>query len=336
VDKIEETCFVKKDVHMKKNAFLQFVLLIIMCFFLVGCAPKYQQEDTLIPISTSTELATLIITPIGTPTFIATPIMVEATPVHTMTSEEQKDFVKEFLSNSGDCKLPCWWNITPGQTWVDAEKTIQSFGGALVPVFPGYDPETTVYGTSIGLNNLIPGANIYIEEKEGLVYAWHISSDWERVNPEEFGYFWKNYSAQKIIKAYGMPDRILLHGRSTNSFYYGRNYELWLFYDELGFSILYEPLIPEYFSSAPFFRICSETDALIGIEFNMQVSSNPLPLDRFDQTLEEVRLGTEIGKSFMIRPLQEATGMNDEELYEAFMQEKDPCLAIPSDIWHVK
>lgn len=336
MDKIVETLFVNKDVHMKKNVFLQFVLLIGMSFSLVGCTPKYPQEDILIPISTSTELTTLIITPISTPTFIATPTLAEATPVRTMTSEEQKDFVKEFLADSGDCRLPCWWNITPGQTWKDAEKTIQSFGGTLVPVFPGYDPETTEYGTSIGLNNVIPSANIYIEEKHGLVYAWHISSDWERENPEEFGLFWKNYSAQKIIKAYGMPDRILLHGRNTNSFYYGRNYDLWLFYDELGFSILYEPLIPEYFSDAPFFRICSETDALLGIEFNMQEPNNPLPLDRFDKTFEEVRLGTEIGKSFVIRSLQEATGLSDEELYEAFMQEKDPCLAIPSDIWRVK
>jgi len=250
-----------------------------------------------------------------------------------MTFEEQKDFVKEFLSNSGDCQLPCWWNISPGQTWEYAEKNIQSLGSTLVPVFPGYDPETKVYGTPIILNNVIPNANIYIEEKQGLVYAWHISSDWERENPEKLSRIWKNYSAPKIIKAYGMPDRILLHGRNTNSFNYSRSYYLWLFYDKLGFSISYLSWVPEYFYGAPFFRICSETDTLISIELNIQASKNSLLLDRFDTMLEAIRLGDDIGKGFVIYSLQEVTNLSDDEIYQAYMQEKDPCLAIPSDIW---
>jgi hypothetical protein len=68
----------------------------------------------------------------------------------------------------------------------------------------------------------------------------------------------------------------------------------------------------------------------------MQSPDNSLPLERFDRTFEEVRLGTDIGKVLVIRSLQEATGMGTEELYEAFMQEKDPCLPIPSDIWRAK
>jgi len=318
---------------MEKDGFPKFVLLTILCFTITGCLPRYQREDTFVPVSTYTALPTLTITPISTPTFIATPTMDQTTPVNTMTFEEQKDFVKEFLSNSGNCRLPCWWNITPGQTWEYAEKNIQSLGSTLVLVFPGYDPETTVYGTPIILNNVIPNANIYIEEKQGLVYAWHVSSDWKRENPEELRRIWRNYSAPKIIKAYGMPDRILLHGRNTNSFYYGRSYYLWLFYDKQGFSIAYQPLIPDYFSGAPFFRICSETDALLRIEIDMQAPNNPLPLERFDEMFEAIRLGDDIGKDFVVRSLQEATGLSDEEIYQAYMQDKDPCFSIPSDIW---
>ncbi len=321
---------------MKTVVTSQVVLAITLSLLIGGCISTSTTKE--IPSPAPTHIALLIqtITQTITSTLVVTPTLVEATPVNTMASEEQKDFVNEFLSDSGECRLPCWWNITPGQTWKDAEKTIQDFGSALVPVFPGYDPKTTQYGTSIRLNNLIPRANIYIEEKQGLVYAWHVSSAWNLENREEFRHIWKNYSAQKIIKVYGMPDRILLHGKNTNSFYYGRDYSLWLFYDELGFSISYRPLIPKYFSGAPFFRICSETDILAGIEFNMQAPSNPLPLERFDRTFEEIRLGTDIGKGVVIRSLQEATGLSDEEIYQAFMQEKDPCLAIPSDIWSVK
>lgn len=67
----------------------------------------------------------------------------------------------------------------------------------------------------------------------------------------------------------------------------------------------------------------------------MQMSTNSLPLERFDGMFEAIRLGEDIGKGFVIRSLQESTGLSDEELYHAYMQEKDPCFAIPSDIWEV-
>jgi hypothetical protein len=253
-----------------------------------------------------------------------------------MTSEEQKNFVRKFLSDSADCRLPCWWNVTPGQAWEDAEKIIQGFGGVLVPGIPGYDPGTTTYGTSIVLRNVIPDGAISLEEKQELVHAWRISSTGGVENPEEFRRVWKSYLAQEIVTMYGMPDRIMLHGDpASNSLQYGL-YSLWLFYDKLGFSILYEARIPKYFFGAPFFRICSETDPLLSIEINTQSPDNPLPLDRFDRTLEEVRLGTDIGKVIVIHSLQEATGMDDAEIHNMFIRNEGACPVIPSDIWSVR
>jgi hypothetical protein len=291
-------------------------------------------SPTVVP--THTALPTLTVTSTITPTLTASPTLVDATPVNTLTLEQQKSFVTEFLSDNGDCRLPCWWNITPSQTWENAEKTIRGLGGVLVPSIPGYDPETTKYGTSIVLRNVILEGHISLEEKQGLVHAWHISSTGGVKNPEEFRRFWKNYLAQKIVKAYGMPDRILLRGDpSSSSLHYGL-YSLWLFYDKLGFSILYEGRIPRYFFGAPFFRICSETDPLLNIELHTQSPDNHLPLDRFDRTLEEVRLETDIGKILVIRSLQEATGLDDTEIYNTFIQNERACFAIPSDIWRVK
>jgi hypothetical protein len=279
-------------------------------------------------------LTTLINTPINTPAFIATPTLVKAIPVDTMTSEEQKNFVGDFLSDSVDCRLPCWWNITPGQAREEAKKTIQSYGGGLVPGESWYDPEITTYGTSIVLKNVLPNeSTISLEEKQGSVYAWHILGLGGVQNPEKFRRTWKNYLAQEVVKTYGMPDRIFLRGDpASNPLQYGF-YSLWLFYDELGFSIVYEARIPMYFFDAPFFRICSETDPLLNIKIHTQSPENPLSLERFDRTFEDVLLGTDIGKLMVITSLQEATGLSNEELYQAFMQEKDACLAVPSDIW---
>lgn len=323
---------------MKENIFPKPLLLSIL-FLIVGCVPESTPEITNVPLATSTALAILNATPISTPVIITAPTPVEVTAVNTMTSDEQKNFVRTFLLDSGDCRLPCWWEITPGDTWGEAEQKMYEFGASFGPVFSGQDSGSTVYATSITVTRSILGAerdNVFLEEKDGLAYAWHLISDGNRVKSNEFRRSWRNYSAQKILKAYGMPDEILLKGVNTHGFYYDRLYSLWVFYDKLGFSLLYEALVQEYFSDASFFRICSEYDPLLTIEINTQSPDNPLPLERFDRTFEQIRLGTDIGKGFVIRSLNEVTGLSDEEIYETYIQEKNPCFTIPADIWWVK
>lgn len=317
---------------MRKKAVAQLIPRFLL-LLIVGCTSTAPIADSPSSVPPHTMLPTLTVTSTITPTLTAIPTLVEATPVNTMTTEERKNFLTQFLSDSGDCLLPCWWDITPGQSWKDAEKVIHKLGGNLVVAFPGYDPRTTVYGTYI--IDGIPTNDISIEEKDGLAYSWHINST-NSQDSETLRRIWKNYSAQKIVTKYGMPERILLRGNpATNSLQYGL-YSLWLFYNELGFSMLYEAKIPKYFFGGPFFRICSETDPLLNIEINRQSPDNSLALDRFDRTLEEVRLGTDIGKVLVIHSLQEATGLDDTEIYNTFMQNEGACFAIPSDIWRAK
>jgi hypothetical protein len=318
---------------MKENTITPYVLGFTLLLFIGGCTSTSPPDEVPNPVPAHRVLSTLTATVTVMPTLAITPTLLETTPISTATTEERRNLFREFMSHNGSCRLPCWWHVTPGQAWEDAEKTIQGLGGALVPGIPGYDPETTTYGTSITVKNIIPDGTISLEEKQGLVHAWHISSTGGVDNPEEFRRFWKNYLAQKIVTMYGMPDRILLHGDpAPNALQYGL-YSLWLFYDELGFSILYEARIPKYFFDAPFFRICSETDPLLNIEINTQSPDNFLPLDRFDRTLEQVRLVTDMGKLIVIRSLQEATGLDDTEIYDTFLQNEVACFAIPSDIW---
>lgn len=302
-----------------KNA-RHFSLLFTISFSLLACTLSSWQEDVLKPTSS----------PIILPTLTVIASVADATPFNTMTSQEQKNFIKEFLFDSGDCQLPCWWNIPPDQTWTDAEKRIHNLGGSLIEVFPGYDSEATVYLIDI---DALPINNLYLEKKHGAVYAWHVLSTGGVVNPDRFGDNWESYLAQNIINRYGRPERILINSSpSFNSLEYGL-YSLWLFYDKLGFSIRYDARIPKSYSNSAYFNICPSTDPLLNLEFNMQSPNNPLPLDRFDLILEDIRLQTETGKITVLHTIQKATGLNDEEIYNVFMQEKNPCFAISSDIW---
>jgi hypothetical protein len=319
---------------MNKNIITQYVLRFALLLLISGCISTPPTDVFLGPVPTHTVLPTSTAAPTTTPTFVVTPTLIEATPAQTATTDERKNYFSEFLSNNGGCRLPCWWSITPGQTLGDVERAIHRLGGVSGAVFPGYDPGTTVYGVGgLPLTGATNTSDVYFEEKDGLVYAWHITSTGYQY--EEFRRLWKNYSPQKIVAEYGMPDRILLWAfPSPDLLRYGV-YSEWLFYDELGFSIRYDARIPKYFSGAPFFRICSN-DPLLEIELNMQSPDNGLPLDRFDKILEDIRLGTDTGKLRLVHSLQEATNLNDMEIYNIFIQDEEPCFAIPSDIWLTK
>lgn len=282
---------------MKKNTITQHILRFTL-LLIGGCTSISPTEEFLSPIPTHTILPTLTVTPTITPT------LVEAIPINTATTEEQINFLREFMSHDGDCRLPCWWGISPGQTLEDAEKEIHKLRGVSGEVFPGYDPDTTVYGVGgipliVDVTGVTHSDTVYFEEKQGLVYAWHITSTVGYDYPEEFNRAWKNYSAQKIVMEYGTPNRVMLWVVPSPDFLRYGVYSLWLFYDELGFSIRYDGRIPKYFSGAPFFRICSGIDPLLEIELNMQSPDNNLPLERFDIILEDVRLGTNTGKSML-------------------------------------
>ena len=110
-------------------------------------------------------------------------------------------------------------------------------------------------------------------------------------------------------------------------------YHLWLFYDRLGFMIQY----PGGMRDASVLRICPVSEAMQAIELNLQASNTPLPLERFDGILEDIRLQTETGKTRGLHTIQEATGMNEKELYDLFVTEEDlTCFETPSNIWDVK
>ncbi len=299
-----------------------------MLLLIGSCTPNSPPAGLHNPTPTRTLLTMLTAAPTITPT------LPMATPANTMTTQEQKDFFREFLSNNGGCSLPCWWGIIPGQTtWGDAEKTIHRLGGVLVAVFPGYESETTVYGVGgldlIDITGKPISNDVSFEEKNETVYATHVTSEGHDY-PVEFQSVWQNYSPQKIVAAYGMPDRILLNAVTSYEIYGG--YHLWFFYDKLGFSIRYSG----GFSATPIFHICLGIKTTSKIDLNLQSPENSLPLERFDVILEDIRLGTDTGKLRVVQSLKDATGLNDIEIYNTFIENEEACFDTPPDIWVVK
>ena len=255
-------------------------------------------------------------------------------PVNTLTAQEREGFVREMLTSSSNCKLPCWWGITPSiTTWAETEQLLQ-YLGARIGASPGYDPDTVFHGTAgFDFEGLSLKNSLSFQEYNGIIDAILIRSDGYN-KLEEFQVLWRDYAPPKVIMTYGVPDRVWLTIPSSFTSEY-RGYYLWLFYDKTGFMIRYHGQVLD----APILHICPRFggDGYIAqIEIRMQSPDSSLPLDRFDAILEDVRKRTDTGKLRVIHSIQEATGLDEKELYRIFVQENPACFDTPRDIWTSK
>lgn len=302
-----------------------FSIFITAIQFIVSCKPVMPTSES-VDITPTTALPVLPSTQTTIPTLMKTPL-----PANTLAAPEREDFVRARMIDSSNCKLPCWWDITPAETaWAETEKMLQ-YLGVRIGTSAGYDPNTVFHGTGgfdfdgISLKN-----SFSFQEYNGVVDAILVRSDGYN-NLEEFGMLWENYSPQKLVMTYGVPDRVWLTVPSSFSSEY-RGYYLWLFYDKAGFMIRYHGHVLD----ASILHICPrfEVDGYIAqIELRLQSPENSLPLDRFDAILEDVRKGTDTGKLRVIHSIQEAAGFTEQEFYRIFMQENPACFDTPRDLW---
>src|SRR5688572_27007039 len=107
----EVDCLYNRGRSMKKT----IILLLISIGSIVGCLPA-------VPVNTATLQPTLM-------------------------PQERENYVRESFSSSSNCKLPCWWGITPGETtWKDTEELLH-YLGVRIGAAPGYGSNTVFHGT---------------------------------------------------------------------------------------------------------------------------------------------------------------------------------------------
>ena len=288
----------------------------------VSCGLIFPQ-DSIEDLATSTVSLSPTITDTAIPA--KTPL-----PLNTLTPPEREEFVRVSLLNSANCKLPCWWGIIPGETtWQDTEELLHFLGVRIAEV-PGYDPNTVLHGTGgFDFEGTSIKNGIFFQEADGIVDAILINSDGYN-NLAEFQDLWRNYSPQRILETYGAPDRIWLN--VTEPYGSARGYHLWFFYDKQGFMIRY----PGDVVDAPILHICPVIEGMRAIDLSLQAPDSSLLLERFDAILEDIRLQTETGKTRELHSIQDATGLDEKQFYDAFMQEEPACFDTPQNIWTVK
>jgi hypothetical protein len=312
---------------MTKNIFCLHLSWIVALLCSSGCysptaVTNSNEEETPSPSSSSEDLQP---TATETTTVIPSPFF---TPLPTIAVEEQENYIKEFLETNTDCRLPCWWGVTPGKTsWQETESLLRHLGATIFP-FQMESGGNRYAVRLLGLPQLAlsfregkaPGSSVNI-----IYVGGNISGAQDQ---REFEAFWENYSPKEVMSKYGVPSRILLYTMGTlgQTDLGIHGYTLWIFYDSLAFMIRYDGFIADEETFRFCFNLNQGANDIDRIELILQRPDYSLPLEHLDSILS-----TNPSRGI---PIQNVTNINVEEFHQLFTQiEKPHCLETPHDIW---
>ncbi len=279
---------------------------------MAGSSPPapYPVESTTEMIATRTlDLEpTLVATRLPSETSTATH---EAKPASTSVPDGGNTLTNLLRSN-GDCLLPCWWGIMPGETsWTSAEALLKPLSSRIVPFNQGsyvvyFAYHDTTQNDPAGLLSSL------FAVREQTVQL--LSSN---------GKTGGSYVPSQILTEYGPPDQVWL--QTANSSRDGHlGFLMTLFYGKLGFLLRYGS---EGVVDGTDIASCISNH---GTSLRLVAWSSELDLD--------YREAMAIGSSSSIvtddLDLETATGLSLEQFYKAFREEgSEVCLRTPQVLW---
>lgn len=309
----------------------KFEIIVSLSLLLVSCSNSQTSvASTLLqPTTTSTPQTESPIVRPSTNTPVPT-----STLQPPLSLEDASKLVAQLLRDNSNCRLPCWWGITPSKTTSqDTRSFLNSFSmiastnsnrgddGAVrlrVPNGDGLLYLTIEYdGNDAVISKLIVGVSqLALNEK--------------REYEEEFGdptfiTVTESLALSEILNLYGQPDEILVATYSLQPLGMPVVFDIQLFYPKHGFLIAYKSLME--FSENQQVRGCpARSNIIMGLwESGKYDAMKDLPIN-FRENLSSYSLSTYL-------QIDKATGMSIQEFYDAFKNDRITCLETPSDLW---
>ena len=321
-------------------------LLIFLTFILIGCGTTspIQTQVLITPGLQSTQMMTTSTKPSATftprpfmtptssitstkspsPTYTLTPTFIPsmtALPIlPTLSPIEAETLVKDLLVNNAGCKLPCWWDFTPGTSiWNVAKQYFETFTSVDGPFF-----YTSDYKQNAG-------------------YDINFQSDDKKLT------FGVAVDDTEVISGFGIPPETSIYGYKldqllTNS---GKPEEIWLapmpytpggswYY--LVISYPAQGIMARYGGGAtPSYIVGNDGIATITNLHICPVGVGPELWLVTPNTLKGVKGNSALGGTAftdLLIPIQQATGMSVEEFFKTFRTgENSTCFDTPSESW---
>jgi hypothetical protein len=127
----------------------------------------------------------------------------------TLNPQEAYKILQDLYEGNGDCQLPCYWNIVPGETlWQDASAFLSLVGEIHGP---GGTPKIPSYGVvfSEKIEKPIIGFMPIFWVENGVVKAIGINSSWVSRNFD--------YSLAGLLQSFGVPEEIWIRPIAESS-----------------------------------------------------------------------------------------------------------------------
>ena len=254
-------------------------------------------------------------TPTSTPTRLSTP-----------DAQAREKLWREIMVKP-ICSLPCWWGIKPGiNSEVEAQELLKPLAIRLDLDSSTIPDGSVLYGAPFDFFELSLYNNLSLVEKKEVIESIHVNG-FGIYNPEEFRKIWKRYGPEEIVRLYGSPSRILLqtwqHTPQPRDPTY-KYYELSLFYDQLGFIILYHGKI----ENKPNYTVCPAFSGNLIEEIDIYIKSlaSQVPLEDL--------IGEQGGPRESAYSLQEASELTIQQFYNLISKNQESaCFDTKADIW---
>lgn len=322
---------------MKAQNIALWFSLLFFTVLVFGCAQSTESVTT--PSLAVPTMSISSVSPTITPVIKETPTPVLApTTVPILPAEDARKSLLDLLASNGNCRLPCLWGITPGNsTYRETQAVLAPLtniseltnfipeGGVIEPI---YKEDGSMLVTIVGFN-IDPLSNHQIVSKVGF-QAWEFAvgepDDPTVLKPvydsSHFGERLRPYMLSNVLSENGTPTAVLIatdggpeRGKYVPGFY------ILLLYPNQGILVNYttnRELVDGNVRGCP---------------PNAHVEMELYPPGQTELFFESLKQTDWAVKMDYYRPLEEVTSMSLEQFYETFQQPTDKCIETHANLW---
>jgi hypothetical protein len=327
----------EEEMRLRTISFLSGFVLIML---LAGCAPA-----TISSPATSLPLPSALPAHTATPTFVPSPSPTSTsiptaipTAVPTLPVEVARPKLLEMLGNNSNCRLPCLWGITPGESTKQEAQAILSplsslsgftafsrpSSGAIDPVYTDGDLETYM-----NLSFAVSPENDIVTNIVFLGRALRKSNDknsdilyYDVFDSKLFREHMRAYMLPYILSEQGIPTSVKLYtsGGMTPGGPIG-GFHILLLYPDQGFLVHYNTQM----------KIVGAN--VRGCPASAYVELQLYPAGNGDSFIKSLSQSWQDIISDYYKPVETVTSMSQEQFYETFRQPTEKCIETPAKLW---
>lgn len=319
--------------RMYKTIFLLSLVLITVTSSCIQTPPD-------IKISQPTGEATKVTAPTPEPTL--TPTLVQTntpTSIPVLSEKEAKAQLLDLLANDGACRLPCIWDIMPGETFYTEARTVfLPFDTITISMnLSDNDGSDSVWLTyDEGASRTFVKFS-YLYASDGIISrivfnaAEYKETDGNRslvFDSNNFGERLSSYMLPGILSELGKPTSVII-STSGKQIAGSGGFDVVLVYPEQGIFIHYT------------MQMESVGKIAFGCPANAQVELELYPpgnADAFNKAISQTHwdfIWPEPIDNPSWKPIDKATSMSINEFYETFRQPTDQCIETPLEGWYI-